>query len=162
MLSGYRVFSRRFVKSFPALAGGFETETEFTVHALGLMLPVGEVQTAYKERPPGSISKLRTYSDGWRILKAIIALVKRERPLAFFGWLAAILALFGLLLGLPVLLTFAATGLVPRLPTAILAMGLQLLAALSLTCGLILDTVTRGRMEAKRMAYLAVPGPAAK
>jgi glycosyltransferase involved in cell wall biosynthesis len=162
MLSGYRVFSRRFVKSFPALAGGFETETEFTVHALGLMLPVGEVQTAYKERPPGSVSKLRTYSDGWRILKAIIALVKRERPLAFFGWLAVILALFGLFFGVPVLLTFAATGLVPRLPTAILAMGLELLAAFSLACGLILDTVTRGRMEAKRIAYLAIPGPGAR
>lgn len=161
MLSGYRVFSRRFVKSFPALAGGFETETEFTVHALGLMLPVGEVTTAYKDRPAGSTSKLRTYSDGWRILKAIIALVKREKPLAFFGWIAAALALLGLLLGLPVVLTFLETGLVQRLPTAVLATGLILLASLSLACGLILDTVTRGRMEAKRMAYLAIPGPGA-
>jgi glycosyltransferase involved in cell wall biosynthesis len=159
MLSGYRVFSRRFVKSFPALAGGFETETEFTVHALELMLPVGEVTTAYKERPVGSTSKLRTYSDGWRILKAIVALVKREKPLPFFGWIAAALALLGLLLGLPVVWTFIETGLVPRLPTAVLAMGLMMLGFLSLACGLILDTVTRGRMEAKRVAYLAVPGP---
>jgi len=159
MLSGYRVFSRRFVKSFPALAAGFETETEFTVHALELMLPVGEVQTAYKERPVGSTSKLRTFSDGWRILKAIIALVKREKPLPFFSCIAAALLLLGLGLALPVFLTFLETGLVPRLPTAVLSMGLVLLSFLAFTCGLILDTVTRGRMEAKRIAYLAIPGP---
>jgi glycosyltransferase involved in cell wall biosynthesis len=159
MLSGYRVFSRRFVKSFPALSSGFEIETEFTVHALELMLPVGEVSTAYKERPPGSISKLRTYADGWRILNTIFALVKREKPLGFFGWTSAGLALLSLLLGLPVVLTYLETGLVPRLPTAVLAMGVMLLAFFSLACGLILDTVTRGRMEAKRMAYLAIPGP---
>ncbi|MBK1657595.1 glycosyltransferase [Paracraurococcus ruber] len=159
MLSGYRVFSRRFVKSFPALAGGFETETEFTVHALELMLPVGEVPTAYKERPAGSASKLRTFHDGWRILQAIIALVKREKPLPFFSWIAAGLLLLGLGLGTPVVLEFLRTGLVPRLPTAVLSMGLVLLSFLSFACGLILDTVTRGRMEAKRIAYLAVPAP---
>lgn len=159
MLSGYRVFSRRFVKSFPALAAGFETETEFTVHALELMLPVGEVETAYKERPAGSASKLRTFSDGWRILKAIIALVKREKPLPFFSWIAATLLLLGLGLGAPVVWTFLETGLVPRLPTAVLAMGLVLLSFLALACGLILDTVTRGRLEAKRTAYLAIPAP---
>lgn len=159
MLSGYRVFSRRFVKSFPALAAGFETETEFTVHALELMLPVGEVETAYKDRPAGSTSKLRTFSDGWRILKAIIALVKREKPLPFFSWIAAALLLLGLGFGTPVVWEFLATGLVPRLPTAVLAMGLVLLSFLSFACGMILDTVTRGRMEAKRTAYLALPAP---
>jgi hypothetical protein len=159
MLSGYRVFSRRFVKSFPALAGGFETETEFTVHALELMLPVGEVRTAYKERPVGSASKLRTYSDGWRILKAIIALVKREKPLPFFSWIGAILLVLGIGLGIPLILTYLETGLVPRFPTAILVTGLVMLSFLSFACGLILDTVTRGRMEAKRTAYLAIPAP---
>jgi glycosyltransferase involved in cell wall biosynthesis len=159
MLSGYRVFSRRFVKSFPALAAGFETETEFTVHALELMLPVGEVETAYKDRPAGSTSKLRTFSDGWRILRAIIALVKREKPLPFFSWIAAALLLVGLGFGTPVVWEFLATGLVPRLPTAVLAMGLVLLSFLSFACGMILDTVTRGRMEAKRTAYLAIPAP---
>jgi glycosyltransferase involved in cell wall biosynthesis len=159
MLSGYRVFSRRFVKSFPALAAGFETETEFTVHALELMLPVGEVETAYKDRPAGSVSKLHTFSDGWRILKAIIALVKREKPLPFFSAIGAGLLLIGLGFGTPVVWEFLATGLVPRLPTAVLAMGFVLLSFLSFACGLILDTVTRGRMEAKRTAYLAIPAP---
>ncbi len=159
MLSGYRVFSRRFVKSFPALAGGFETETEFTVHALELMLPVGEVPTAYKERPAGSTSKLRTFSDGWRILKAIIALVKREKPLPFFSGIAAVLLLASIGLGIPLVLTFLETGLVPRFPTAILVTGLAVLSFLSAACGLILDTVTRGRLEAKRTAYLAIPAP---
>ncbi|MDO9708243.1 glycosyltransferase family 2 protein [Paracraurococcus lichenis] len=159
MLSGYRVFSRRFVKSFPALAGGFETETEFTVHALELMLPVGEVETAYKERPVGSASKLRTFTDGWRILKAILGLVKREKPLPFFTAIAGALLVIGIGLGIPLVFTFLETGLVPRFPTAILATGLVLLSFLSFTCGMILDTVTRGRMEAKRTAYLAIPAP---
>ncbi len=159
MLSGYRVFSRRFVKSFPALAAGFETETEFTVHALELMLPVGETETAYKDRPVGSVSKLHTFSDGWRILKAIIALVKREKPMPFFSAIAAALLLVGLGFGTPVVWEFLATGLVPRLPTAVLAMGLVLLSFLSFACGMILDTVTRGRLEAKRTAYLAIPAP---
>jgi hypothetical protein len=161
VLSGYRVFSRRFVKSFPALAGGFETETEFTVHALELGMPIGEVQTAYKERPPGSASKLSTVRDGARILRTILTLVKEERPLPFFGLLALVLLLAGLGLFAPVLATYLETGLVPRLPTAMLSFGLVVLSFLSLACGLILDTVTRGRKEAKRIAYLAVPGPLA-
>ncbi|WP_439579082.1 glycosyltransferase family 2 protein [Elioraea sp.] len=161
MLSGYRVFSRRFVKSFPALAGGFETETEFTVHALELGMPIGEVPTAYKERPPGSASKLNTIRDGVRILRTILVLVKEERPLPFFGFAALALLLAGLGLFVPVLLTYLETGLVPRLPTAVLSLGLVLLSFLSLACGLVLDTVTRGRKEAKRIAYLSIPGPLA-
>jgi len=157
MLSGYRVFSRRFVKSFPALSGGFETETEFTVHALELRMPVGEVPTPYKERPAGSASKLRTYSDGFRILRTIVLLVKEERPLPFFAAIAAVLLLAAVVLFVPVLAEFLHTGLVPRLPTAVLATGLVLLSSLSLTCGLILDSVTRGRKELKRLAYLAIP-----
>ena len=155
MLSGYRVFSRRFVKSFPALAEGFETETEFTVHALELGMPVGSLETAYRERPPGSHSKLNTFRDGARILLTVLGLVKRERPLPFFGLIALGLAALGFLLALPVLREFAETGLVPRLPTALLSTGLVLSGLLALACGLILDTVTRGRREAKRMAYLA-------
>jgi glycosyltransferase involved in cell wall biosynthesis len=160
MLSGYRAFSRRFVKSFPALAEGFETETEFTVHALELMLPVGEVAAAYKERPLGSASKLRTYSDGLRILRTIVLLVQRERPLFFFGVAGFALLLAGFGLFVPVLAEYLQTGLVPRLPTAVLSLGLVLLSFLSFVCGLVLDTVTRGRKEAKRIAYLSVPGPA--
>lgn len=159
MLSGYRVFSRRFVKSFPALAAGFETETEFTIHALELKMPVGEVRTSYKDRPAGSASKLRTYSDGLRILRTIVLLVKEERPLQFFALAALALALLGVAFGLPVIAEFFRTGLVPRLPTAVLAMGLLLLSFLSMACGLILDSVTRGRKELKRMAYLATPAP---
>ena len=161
MLSGYRVFSRRFVKSFPALAGGFETETEFTVHALELRLPVGEVRTRYKERPAGSVSKLNTWRDGFRILTTIVRLTQREKPLPFFSAVAAVLFLLAVVLAIPLAITFAQTGLVPRLPTAVLATGLAILASLSFTCGLILDTVTRGRMEAKRTAYLAIPAPGA-
>lgn len=157
MLSGYRVFSRRFVKSFPALAGGFETETEFTVHALDLRMPVGEVKTAYKDRPPGSTSKLRTYSDGVRILRTIVVLVKEERPLQFFSICGLFLVAAAILLGVPVVTEFLRTGLVPRLPTAVLATGLVLVAALSFACGLVLDSVARGRKEIKRLAYLAIP-----
>jgi len=157
MLSGYRVFSRRFVKSFPALSGGFETETEFTVHALELRMPIGEVPTPYKERAAGSESKLRTYSDGFRILRTIALLVKEERPLAFFAAIGAVLLLLAVLVAVPVLTEFVRTGLVPRLPTAVLATGLVLLSFLSLTCGLILDSVTRGRKELKRLSYLAIP-----
>lgn len=159
MLSGYRAFSRRFVKSFPALAEGFETETEFTVHALQLKLPVGEVRTAYGERPKGSASKLNTYRDGFRILGTIVNLVKGERPLAFFSAMGGILLLLALALFVPVLVEYLRTGLVPRLPTAVLSTGLGIAALLSFVCGLILDTVTRGRKEAKRIAYLAVPAP---
>lgn len=161
MLSGYRCFSRRFAKSFPGIAQGFETETEFTVHALELRLPVGELRTAYSERPPGSASKLRTYYDGYRILRMILALVQRERPRLFFGVVALALALFSIALFLPVLENFLATGLVPRLPTFVASAFIMLLALLSVACGLILDTVTRGRIEAKRIAYLAHQGPLA-
>jgi hypothetical protein len=159
MLSGYRVFSRRFVKSFPALASGFETETEFTVHALELKLPVGEVRSTYKERPAGSASKLNTYRDGFRILRTIVTLVQRERPLMFFSIAGTVLLLLAIGLAVPLLQTFLETGLVPRLPTAVLSTGLVLLSFLAFACGLILDTVTRGRQEAKRIAYLAIPAP---
>lgn len=159
MLSGYRVFSRRFVKSFPALASGFETETELTVHALELRMPIAEVKTPYKDRPPGSHSKLNTIRDGIRILRAIIMLVKEERPLPFFSGLFGVLALLSVILGIPVIVTYFETGLVPRFPTAVLATGLMLMAFLSLTCGLILDTVTHGRREAKRMHYLSLRAP---
>lgn len=162
MLSGYRIFSRRFVKSFPALAAGFETETEFTVHALELNMPIGELVTAYRSRPPGSASKLRTYVDGVRILRTIVVLVKEERPLQFFVLVGLALLLSGLLLGLPVVVEFARTGLVPRLPTAVLSTGIVLLSFLSFVCGLVLDTVTHGRRELKRLAYLAIPGIAAR
>lgn len=157
MLSGYRTFSRRFVKSFPALAHGFETETEFTVHALELHLPVGELPTPYRERPAGSASKLHTIRDGIRILRTIAALVRRERPLPFFGGLAALLLLLAVLLMVPVLETYLQTGLVPRMPSFLASVGLTILAWLSIACGLILDTVTQGRREAKRMAYLSIP-----
>lgn len=161
MLSGYRVFSRRFVKSFPALAGGFETETEFTVHALDLRMPVGEVPTAYKERPPGSTSKLRTYSDGVRILRTIVVLVKEERPLQFFSVLAGALIFASVLFGVPVVSEYLRTGLVPRLPTAVLSMGLMMIGFLAISCGLVLDSVSRGRKEMKRLAYLSHPAPGA-
>jgi hypothetical protein len=157
MLSGYRVFSRRFVKSFPALADGFEIETELTVHALELRLPIIEVPVPYRERPEGSVSKLRTYADGWKILRTIFALIKGEKPLQFFAVLFGILAAASLALGLPIVFEFARTGLVPRLPTGVLATGLMLLAFLALVCGFILDTVTRGRIEAKRLRYLSLP-----
>ncbi len=160
MLSGYRVFSRRFVKSFPALSGGFETETEFTVHALALHMPVGEIVTTYRERPAGSVSKLHTFSDGWHILSTIVLLVKEARPLAFFGLAGLAMLLTGMLLAIPVVIQYMATGLVPRLPTAVLSTGLVLLSFLSITCGLVLDSVSRGRLEIKRLAYLAVPGVA--
>lgn len=157
MLSGYRVFSRRFVKTFPALASGFETETEFTIHALDMLMPLAEMPTSYRERPPGSVSKLRSYSDGFRILNTIVKLVKEERPLQFFSIAGLVLLVLGVLISLPVLMTYFQTGLVPRLPTAVLAMGFVVVAMLSFTCGLILDSVARGRREAKRLAYLAVP-----
>jgi hypothetical protein len=159
MLSGYRVFSRRFIKSFPALASGFETETEFTVHALELHMPIGAVKTAYRERPAGSVSKLRTFHDGMRILRTIVTLVKDERPLPFFSLAGLLLLLVGLLLGTIVTLEFLRTGLVPRLPTAVLATGLVLLSFLSFTCGLILDSVARGRREMRRLAYLSHAAP---
>lgn len=158
ILSGYRVFSRRFVKSFPALSKGFEIETELTVHALELNMPVKEIATPYGVRPAGSASKLSTYRDGLRILRLILALYKHEKPFQFFGIIAAILALTSLLLGTPVVLEWLDTGLVPRFPTAILATGIMILAFLSFGVGLILETVTRGRQEMKRLIYLHFPG----
>jgi hypothetical protein len=159
IFSGYKVFSRRFVKSFPALATGFEIETELTVHALRLRMPVAELPTCYGQRPQGSPSKLRTVRDGIKILWTIFLLIKGERPLAFFAATAAILASISLALAVPVAATYFETGFVPRLPTAILAMGMMLLAFLSLTCGFVLDTVTRGRIEMKRLYYLSLPVP---
>jgi len=159
MLSGYRIFSRRFVKSFPALAQGFEIETELTVHALELRMKTAEMPTPYKERPDGSLSKLNTLRDGVRILRTIAALIKEERPVLFFGTLTALLALLSLGLAAPVVVEYWQTGLVPRFPTAILSASIMLLAFLSLACGLILDSVTRGRRELKRLAYLAIPAP---
>ncbi|WP_119421314.1 glycosyltransferase family 2 protein [Desertibaculum subflavum] len=158
MLSGYRVFSRRFVKSFPVMSAGFEIETELTIHALGLEMPSAEVRTAFSERMAGSASKLRTFADGFRILWTIVKLLKQERPMALFGAAAAILMVVSVVLAYPIFVTFFETGLVPRFPTAILATGLILLSFLSLACGLILDTVTRGRQEAKRMCYNGIPG----
>lgn len=157
MLSGYRVFSRRFVKSFPVLSTGFEIETELTVHALELAMPVAELDTPYGARPQGSVSKLRTYADGARILRLILSLYRNEKPLPFFSILSSLLALLSLALAVPLFRTYLETGLVPRFPTAILCTGLMVIAALGFTCGLILDTVTRGRKEVKKLAYLAIP-----
>ncbi|MGB9152896.1 MAG: glycosyltransferase family 2 protein [Alphaproteobacteria bacterium] len=159
MLSGYRVMSRRYVKSFPALSAGFETETELTVHALELRMPIAEIATPYKDRPEGSVSKLSTFKDGFRILWTIIVLVKEERPMQFFSLFALFLAAISTFLIVPIVLHYLHTGLVPRLPTAVLSMGLMILGFLSLACGLILDTVTRGRREMKRMRYLNIPAP---
>ena len=159
IFSGYRVFSRRFVKSFPVLSSGFEIETEISVHALELRMPVGEVETAYASRPEGSHSKLSTYSDGWRILKTIVTLYRIERPVLFFGSIGALLVVAALLLAVPLVLTYLDTGLVPRFPTAILVTGMIIVAVLCFFAGLILDTVTRGRREVRRLAYLAQPAP---
>jgi glycosyltransferase involved in cell wall biosynthesis len=156
MLSGYKVFSRRFAKSFPSLSGGFEIETELTVHALELRMPVAEIETAYGARPEGSESKLSTFTDGYRILKMIGILIKEERPLQFFSSIAGLITIMAIIISIPVITTYIDTGLVPRLPTAVLAMGMILIGFLSLVCGLILDTVTRGRQELKRLQYLNV------
>jgi glycosyltransferase involved in cell wall biosynthesis len=157
MLSGYRIMSRRFVKSFPALTSGFETETELTVHALQLRLPIAERMTPYRERPPASSSKLRTIPDGIRILRLITRLIREEKPLEFFSVVAVLLMLVSIELAIPLLTEYWRTGLVPRFPTAILSTGLMLLGFLSLMSGLILATVTRGRVESKRLQYLAIP-----
>ena len=159
MLSGYRIFTRRYVKSFPATAAGFEIETELTVHALELRMRYGEVPTLYKSRPEGSLSKLSTLRDGWRILKTILKLFISERPMAFFSMLAGVLAVFAIGLAVPLALTYLQTGLVPRLPTALLSTSMMLCAMLSLVCGAILHTVTMGRRENKWLAYLAIPAP---
>ena len=164
ILSGYRAFSRRFVKSFPVLSSGFEIETELVIHALALELPVAEVATPYYARPQGSTSKLSTWRDGWRILATIVRLTRSERPLLFFSAIGIVLAAISVALAVPIVITFLATGLVPRIPTAILSTGLMLCALLSIACGLILDTVTRGRRELKLLAYLQQrpPGAAAQ
>jgi glycosyltransferase involved in cell wall biosynthesis len=157
ILSGYRVFSRRFVKTFPVLSAGFEIETEISVHALELRMPVGETVTAYAARPEGSSSKLSTYRDGWRILMTILTLFRLERPIQFFGALGAAFSILALILAAPLLVTYLQTGLVPRQPTAILVIGLIIIAVLSFFTGVILDTVVRGRREMRRLAYLSVP-----
>jgi glycosyltransferase involved in cell wall biosynthesis len=159
IFSGYRVFSRRFVKSFPVLSEGFEIETEISVHALELKMPVGEVATAYGARPEGSASKLSTYRDGWRILRTIGTLYRVERPVLFYGSVGALILAVAVVLSIPLVLTYLDTGLVPRVPTAILITGMAIVATLCFFAGLILDTVTRGRREVRRLAYLALPAP---
>ena len=159
IFSGYRIFSRRFVKSFPALARGFETETEISVHALELAMPVAEIVTAYGARPEGSVSKLSTYRDGFRIMRTILHLFRIERPVLFYGSFGLALAVLALVLAVPLAITYAETGLVPRFPTAILITGLMIVACMSFMCGLILDTVVRGRREVRRLSYLSYPAP---
>jgi glycosyltransferase involved in cell wall biosynthesis len=159
ILSGYRVFSRRFVKSFPVLSDGFEIETELSVHALELALPVAEIETPYYARPEGSFSKLNTWRDGFRILGTILKLYRSEKPLRFFTAIGGFLTLVSIALAIPVVITYLEQGIVPRLPTAVLAMGLMILAVLSVSSGLVLDTVTRGRREMKLLAYLSQPAP---
>ncbi|AEI37226.1 glycosyltransferase family 2 protein [Zymomonas mobilis] len=159
ILSGYRVFSRRFIKSFPLLSTGFEIETEISVHALELQMPVAEVDTRYSERPEGSFSKLSTYRDGWLILLTIFSLFRLKRPMLFFSSIGLLLAIAGIALAVPLMITYCYTGLVPRLPTAVLSTGLVILSSLSFACGLILDTVVYGRREALRLAYLTQPSP---
>jgi glycosyltransferase involved in cell wall biosynthesis len=159
ILSGYRVFSRRFVKSFPSLSAGFEIETEISVHALELKMPCAEIETRYFARPEGSASKLSTYGDGWRILRTIATLYRIERPLLFFGAVGLLLSVMAVVLAVPLAITYMQTGLVPRFPTAILVTGLVILAALNVFAGLILDTVVRGRREIRRLAYLALKSP---
>jgi glycosyltransferase involved in cell wall biosynthesis len=159
VLSGYRVFSRRFVKSFPVLSVGFEIETEMSVHALELAMPVSEQVTAYCARPEGSVSKLSTWRDGWRILRTIVQLYRVERPFWFFGAIGLVLAFASLVLAAPLVRTWLVTGLVPRFPTAILVVGIMIVAFLNGMCGLILDTVVRGRREVRRLAYLTFKAP---
>ena len=159
MLSGYKAFSRRFVKSLPMFASGFELETELTVHALDLAMPIESIPLAYRARPEGSESKLNTYHDGTRIMRAIATLVRRERPLAFFGVIALLLFVLAVVLGIPLVTTYLHTHKVPRFPTAFVVVGLMVLAVLVSISGLILDTVTRGRKETKMLRYLALEGP---
>lgn len=156
ILSGYRVFSKRFVKSFPAISRGFEIETELTIHALELRIPVAEIDTPYFARPADSESKLNTFKDGFRILMVIIFLLKEVRPLLFFGSIFSVLTFISVALSFPLLITYIDTGLVPRFPTAILTSGIMLLAFLVMACGAILDSVSRGRREVKRMRYLSI------
>ncbi|WP_338504272.1 glycosyltransferase family 2 protein [Sphingomonas kaistensis] len=160
IFSGYRVFSRRFVKSFPVLSAGFEIETEISIHALELRMPVGEVITSYAARPEGSASKLNTYRDGWRILSVMLTLFRAERPALFYGSVGSAMVVAALALSVPLVTTYLETGLVPRVPTAILVTGMIIIAVLCLFAGLILDTVTRGRRETRRLAYLQYPSTA--
>ena len=157
MLSGYKVFSRRFAKSFPVLSAGFEIETEIAVHALSLGVPTAEIDTPYRNRREGSASKLSTLRDGFRILRTIVVLFKEEKPLAFFSWVAAVLAAVSIGLAVPVIIEFMNSGLVPRQPTALLATGVMLSALLSFVCGVILESVKRGQREIKRLFYLQTP-----
>ena len=159
IFSGYRVFSRRFVKSFPVLSSGFEIETEISVHALELRMPVGEVETIYAARPEGSQSKLSTYSDGSRILRTIVTLYRVERPALFYGLIGLLLLVAAVLLSIPLVVTYVHTGLVPRVPTAVLVTGMTIVGVLCFFAGLILDTVTRGRREVRRLAYLSLVAP---
>jgi hypothetical protein len=159
MLSGYRIMSRRFVKSFPSAVEGFGIETELSVHAVRMLMPMAEVATSYKERPEGSTSKLNTYRDGFRILVTIAGLTRRERPMLFYGSIFLLFAFLSLVIGIPVVIEYFHTGLVPRLPTAVLVSGMMVIASLSLVAGLIQDNVTRGRWEQKRIAYLTFQGP---
>jgi glycosyltransferase involved in cell wall biosynthesis len=159
MLSGYRVFSRRFVKSFPSFSREFEIETELTVHAMQMQMAVAEIDTDYKERPPGSTSKLRTFRDGWRILLTITNLMRNERPLLFFSLIGLLLVIVTVILGVPLVLEYLDTGLVPRFPTAILCTGLVVIAFVSIATGLILDLVSHVRRESKRLAYLGMAAP---
>ena len=159
IFSGYRVFSRRFVKSFPVLSSGFEIETEMSVHALELRMPVGEIETAYAARPEGSQSKLSTFSDGSRILKTIVTLYRIERPVLFYGSIGALLVALAIVIAIPLAITYFHTGLVPRVPTAILVTGMTIVAVLCFFTGLILDTVTRGRRELRRLHYLSLAAP---
>jgi glycosyltransferase involved in cell wall biosynthesis len=161
MLSGYRVFSRRFVKSFPSFSREFEIETELTVHAMQMKMAVAELDTDYKERPPGSTSKLRTFRDGWRILLTITNLMRNERPLLFFSLVGLVLVIAAVALGIPIILEYADTGFVPRFPTAILCTGLIVIAFISIATGLVLDLVAHVRREAKRLVYLGIPAPRA-
>jgi glycosyltransferase involved in cell wall biosynthesis len=162
MLSGYRVFSRRFVKSFPSSSREFEIETELTVHAMQMRMAVAEVDTPYKERPPGSVSKLRTFRDGWRILVTILNLLRNERPLFFFFWIALVLFAVSGLLAIPLFTEFAATGKVPRLPTAVLCSAIAVIGVVSIATGLVLDLIAHVRREVKRLAYQQHPAPGEK
>lgn len=154
IFSGYRVFSRRFVKSFPAISSGFEIETEMSVHACQMRMPIAEIPTDYGARQEGSVSKLRTFRDAFRIFFTFLVLFKEIRPGRFFGVLALAFVGLAVVLALPVVMTYLETGLVPRLPTAVLSMGLMLMSGICTVCGLVLDSVARGRLEQKRIWYL--------
>ena len=160
MLSGYRVFSRRFAKSFPSSSREFEIETELTVHAMQMRMAIAEISTPYKERPPGSFSKLRTFRDGWRILVTIMNLMRNERPLLFFSLLGFALMLGAIGISIPIFLEYFETGQVPRFPTAVLSTGIAIVSIICFATGLMLDLVSHVRREVKRLSYLQHPAPA--